>query len=380
MVECDKAYNLQGYHTSCDRELNLSESCSSVDCTDGDGANHECCKCVSSMYAQHYLWKSSNINTTTDSEGVVTDYSFSTHFLNEAEDGSLSTYAFTTHNRPSSDWVGFVPDVELYEYGSQYVHMFYEVQKYYINSSTLNVLSTGQNMTRIHSFSPLQRNSHLFYHTKPTSLVSDNSSMYNLIVTSEGLVSLNTSSSNTIALVVMLMVFRRVPVLVEGTTTVTDETISDRDNSRLLVSLALGPNIELTETDEDEAGLSTADMIALYCIPKYSSDGSIYPEDTSFVIAEENIDFCSSNFFNNPSVQWFDPWSFSNDSTFIQILDSSDSIDSSETRNLFRHGISLKHTVIQDSISKDADNQLVVTLKEGSHEFIIDSLLSAESA
>ncbi|GKT27562.1 hypothetical protein ADUPG1_000089 [Aduncisulcus paluster] len=87
---------------SCDRELNLSESCSSVDCTDGDTANHECC--------------------------VVTDYSFSTHFLNEAEDGSLSTYAFTTHNRPSSDeWVGFVPEVELYEYGSQYVHMFYEV-------------------------------------------------------------------------------------------------------------------------------------------------------------------------------------------------------------------------------------------------------------
>ncbi|GKT27560.1 hypothetical protein ADUPG1_000088 [Aduncisulcus paluster] len=104
--------------------------------------------------------------------------------------------------------------------------------------------------------------------------------------------------------------------------------ISDRDNSRLLVSLALGPNIELTETDEDEAA------------------------------------------------QWFDSWSFSNDSTFIQILDSSDSIDSSETRNLFRHGISLKHAVIQDSISKDADNQLVVTLEEGSHEFIIDSLLT----
>ncbi|GKT31909.1 hypothetical protein ADUPG1_006227 [Aduncisulcus paluster] len=84
--------------------------------------------------------------------------------------------------------------------------------------------------------------------------------------------------------------------------------ISDRDNS-LLVSLALGPNIELTETDEDEAGLSTADMIALYCIPKYPSDGSIYPEDTSFAIAEENIDFCSSNFFNNPAAQWFDSWS-----------------------------------------------------------------------
>ncbi|GKT19927.1 hypothetical protein ADUPG1_011601 [Aduncisulcus paluster] len=64
--------------------------------------------------------------------------------------------------------------------------------------------------------------------------------------------------------------------------------ISDRDNS-LLVSLALGPNIELTEIDEDEAGLSTADMIALYCIPKYSSVGHPDVDTEDYIEADGEV-------------------------------------------------------------------------------------------